>query len=57
MEDGLEELLQDGPVIVNVGLREFAESVQEQEAEVIHVDWTPPAADDQEMEALLDKLL
>jgi FdrA protein len=57
MENGLEELLQNGPVIVNVGLREFAESVQEQEAEVIHVDWTPPAAGDQEMEDLLDKLL
>jgi hypothetical protein len=38
-------------------VREFAESVQQQEAEVIHLDWTPPSADDKEMEELLDKLL
>ncbi len=57
MESNLEDLLQNGPVIINIGVREFAESVQLQEAEVIHVDWTPPASDDKEMEDLLDKLL
>ncbi len=57
MENNLEDLLQNGPVIINIGVREFAESVQAQEAEVIHVDWTPPASDDKEMEDLLDKLL
>jgi hypothetical protein len=57
MKEPLEDLLQNGPVIVNIGVREFAESVQAQDAEVIHVEWTPPASDDQEMEELLDKLL
>ena len=57
MESNLEDLLQNGPVIINIGVREFAESVQAQEAEVIHVDWTPPASGDKEMEELLDKLL
>ena len=57
MESKFEDLLQNGPVIINIGVREFAESAQVQEAEVIQVDWTPPASDDKEMEELLDKLL
>jgi FdrA protein len=57
MESALEDLLQNGPVIVNIGVREFAESAQAQEAEVVHVDWTPPAGGDKDMEDLLDKLL
>ena len=53
----LEELLQNGPVVINLGIREFAESLQDQEVEVVHVDWAPPAGGDIEMADLLDKLL
>ncbi len=53
----LEELLQNGPVVINLGIREFAESLQDQEVEVVHVDWVPPAGGDIEMAELLDKLL
>jgi hypothetical protein len=53
----LEELLQDGPVVINLGVREFAESLQDQEVNVVHVDWEPPAGGDTEMAELLEKLL
>jgi FdrA protein len=57
MRTKLEELLQDGPVVINLGVREFAESLQDQEVDVVHVDWAPPAGGDTEMAKLLDKLL
>jgi FdrA protein len=53
----LEELLQNGPVVINLGVREFAESLQDQGVEVVHVDWAPPAGGDTELAKLLDKLL
>ena len=59
MENKLEELLESGPVIITVGVRDFAENIQVQEieVEVVHIDWTPPAGGDKETAALLDKLL
>ncbi|MCJ7667556.1 MAG: hypothetical protein MUP04_04620 [Anaerolineae bacterium] len=57
MKSKLEELLQNGPVVINLGVREFAESLQEQGVEVVHVDWAPPAGGDTELAKLLDKLL
>lgn len=57
MKTELEELLRNGPVVVNLGVREFAESLQDQGVEVVHVDWAPPAGGDTEMAELLDKLL
>jgi len=57
MKTELEELLQDGPVVINLGVREFAETLQDQGVEVVHVDWAPPAGGDTEMAELLDKLL
>jgi FdrA protein len=57
MEDKVEELLREQLVIINVGLRGFAESLEEQDVEVIQVDWVPPAGGDQEMIDLLEKLL
>ena len=53
----LEELLQDGPVVINLGVREFAKSLQDQEVDAVHVDWEPPAGGDTEMAELLEKLL
>ena len=57
MEDKVEELLQEQLVIINIGLRGFAESFEQQEVEVVQVDWIPPAGGDEEMIDLLEKLL
>ena len=57
MKTDLEELLQNGPVVLNLGVREFAESLQDQGVEVVHVNWVPPAGGDTEMAELLAKLL
>ena len=57
MPDPLEELLRGPLVVVNVGLRGFAESLEEQEVDVVQVDWLPPAGGDREMMELLGKLL
>jgi FdrA protein len=53
----LAELLDKGPVAVNIGVEDFAKSLKSQGAEVEHVDWTPPAGGDREMMELLDQLL
>jgi FdrA protein len=53
----LEELLQDEPVFVNVGVRDFADSLREAGYEVVDVDWSPPAGGDAQIAALLDELL
>jgi hypothetical protein len=53
----LEELLQKGPVVVNVGVRAFAEAVDEQGAQVVHVEWRPPPEVDPDLAELLKDLL
>jgi len=55
--DRLDQLLEKGPVAVNMGVEDFANSLRTQGAEVIQVDWTPPAGGDREMMELLDQLL
>jgi len=57
MEDKVEELLQEQLVVINIGLRGFAESLEQQEVEVVQVDWIPPAGGDQEMIDLLERLM
>jgi len=53
-----ENKLLSGPVIaVNIGLKSFGSSLEQQGVEVVQVDWTPPAGGDQEMMDLLDELL
>lgn len=49
--------MEDGPIAINLGLEEFAKSLQDQGRNVIHVDWSPPPPVDEQMEDLLDKLL
>jgi FdrA protein len=44
-------------VVINLGVREFAESLQDQQVDVVHVDWAPPAGGDTEMAELLERLL
>lgn len=44
------------PKIINVGARHFYEFLKAQGADVVHVDWRPPAGGDREVADLLDKL-
>ena len=57
MADSLNDFLSKGPVAVNVGVEDFVASLKSQGAEVVQVDWAPPAGGDREMIELLDKLL
>lgn len=57
MAGKLEDLLEQGPIAINIGVQDFAESLKAQGAEVIHVDWNPPAGGDRELLDLLDQLL
>jgi hypothetical protein len=41
----LDQLLRDGPVVINIEALQFAENVRDQDAEVVHVEWTPPLAE------------
>lgn len=52
-----DDLLHQLLVVINVGLKGFAESFEVQNVEVIQVDWAPPAGGDQEMIDLLKNLL
>jgi hypothetical protein len=57
MESGIQKLFQEPMVVINLGLKKFAESLEEQHVEVLQVDWVPPAGGDKEMADLLDLLL
>jgi hypothetical protein len=57
MLSSTDELLQKPIVVINLGLKKFAESLEEQQVEVVQVDWVPPAGGDKEMINLLDQLL
>jgi FdrA protein len=53
----LRELLAGKPVFVNVGVADFADSLEASGFDVVRVEWTPPAGGDAEVAALLDGLL
>jgi len=53
----IDELLHTPLIVINLGLKKFAESLEEQKVEVVQVDWIPPAGGDKEMVDLLDQLL
>ena len=47
-----------GPIVaINIGLDQFARSLEEQKAKVVQVDWVPPAGGDKDMLEILDSLL
>jgi FdrA protein len=50
-------LLRDRPVFVNVGVRDFADSLRAAGYDVVQVDWSPPAGGDAQLAVLLDDLL
>jgi hypothetical protein len=57
MQSKIDDLLQQPMVVINLGLVKFAKSLEEQQVEVLQVDWIPPAGGDSEMIDLLDQLL
>ena len=57
MEKLIENLLSGPIVVINLGLKQFAMSLEEQGIEILQVDWVPPAGGDKEMMDLLDNLL
>jgi FdrA protein len=57
MPNKLDEFLQNGPVAINIGVYDFADSLKIQGVEIVHVNWTPPAGGDPDLIELLDKLL
>ena len=57
MSAKLQKMLEDRLVVINIGVRDFAESLEDQQVEVVHVEWAPPAGGDREMAELLQKLL
>lgn len=57
MKSKFRKLLVGGPKSINVGPQLFAQSLRDQGALVIQVDWKPVAGGDPEMMGLLSKLL
>ena len=57
MDDSRTDLLSETPVVINIGVPEFFETLMDQGFQVIQVDWQPPAAGDAELVDLLDELL
>ncbi len=48
------DLLKEPIAAINVGVQDFGEALEAQGAQVIYVEWSPPAGGDQEMIDLLD---
>ena len=49
-------LLEGPPRVINVGLSLFADDLKKQDAEMVNLDWSPPARGDIELANLLAKL-
>jgi FdrA protein len=57
MAETTRDLLEEQPVVINIGIPDFYETLVAQEVQVIQVDWRPPASGDAELIDLLDQLL
>ena len=42
---------------INLGVQDFADNLEAQGAQVVHVNWAPPAGGDPEIIAILDQIL
>ena len=56
-ETGIDRLLATPVAAINLGVEDFADNLEAQNAQVIHVNWTPPAGGDPDIIAILDKIL
>jgi FdrA protein len=57
MTTTVDKLIHNPLVVINLGLKMFADSLEEQMVDVVQVDWIPPAGGDKEVSDLLDQLL
>jgi FdrA protein len=57
MTTTVDKLIHNPLVVINLGLKMFADSLEEQMVDVVQVDWIPPAGGDKEVIDLLDQLL
>jgi len=57
MKNRIVSLLDEPVIVINIGLKKFSESLDDQSVQVVQVDWTPPAGGDKEVIELLDELL
>lgn len=49
-------ILQKPLQAINIGLESFTESIRAQEAEVVHVDWRPPAGGNEKLMSILERM-
>ena len=49
-------LLEGPPRVINIGLTSFADDLKKQDAEIVNIDWSPPARGNIELANLLAKL-
>ncbi len=49
-------LLKGKPMVINIGIKLFYDSLKAQGVKVVHVEWRPPAGGDLEALKLLEKL-
>ena len=50
------DLLGGSPIVINIGLEVFADTLNELGFPVVQVDWRPPAGGDQRLTDLLSRL-
>ena len=49
-------LLEGPPRVINIGLTSFADDLKKQDAEIVNIDWSPPARGNVELANILAKL-
>jgi hypothetical protein len=43
--------------VINLGLTQFMEALEVQDIPVVHIQWSPPTENEEEIQNLLDSLL
>jgi hypothetical protein len=54
---GTMNILREEIKVINVGIVHFMEELEKQGVPIVHVEWSPPKEDDEEIENLLESLL
>ena len=52
----MQPLLEGPPRVINIGLSFFADDLKKQDAEMVNVEWSPPARGNIELANLIAKL-
>ena len=56
-QNAIDRLLSSPIQAINIGVEDFADNLESQGVDVVHVSWTPPAGGDLEIIAILDQIL